>query len=217
MEDSHTIITTARSTSTISIYILSSTFEHVMIRPDTNVPQINFDMMIRMAHQHHAARNDSPLWSDTHNTPPADDVIISDAMDRGQINPHLTRSFLKKQSDWMVWSLSEIKQLNLCGDPVSRPHKCNVLPLIWTNLVTNYGTKKARYVCNGSPTRKGSVSLAYTKAATLGQLDARACWSITTINNYLACGSNATNEFGESPPPPNGPLYVNINAHFKAW
>jgi len=126
-----------------------------------------------MAHQHAAARDDTPVWSDPHKNPPVDDAMIFAAMDRGHIEPRLTRALLQRQSGWMDWSVSEFKQLNqynaqeMFGDSVHRPPQCNVLPLIWTYLVKNDGTKKARCVCNGSTTRKGSVTLDHSYAAAL--------------------------------------------------
>ena len=130
--------------------------EHINSTPDTNIPQIHFDQMTIMAHQHHAAKHDTPPWSDPHNTPPVSDSNIFAAMDRGQIKPRLTRAFLKRQSDWMDWALSEFKQLNqyhaqgMFGDPTRCLPQCNVLPLIWTYLIKSDGTKKARCVRNGT-------------------------------------------------------------------
>ena len=175
-----------------------------------------------MAHQHHAAKHDTPPWSDPHSTPPTSDSNIFAAMDRGHTKPRLTRAFLKRQSDWMDWALSEFKQLNqyhaqgMFGAPTSRPPQCNVLPLIWTYLIKSDGTKKARCVCNGSPSRRGSVTLAHTYAAALDQSGARTFWAITALHNYSAYGADATNAFAEAPPP-TAPLYVTIDAPFKAW
>ena len=91
-----------------------------------------------------------------------------------------------------------------------------MLPLIWTYLIKNDGTKKARCICNGSSYRKGSDILAYTYAAALDQLVASTFLAITALNNYVAYGGDAKNAFGEAPPP-NAPLYVTIDAPFKAW
>ena len=128
----------------------------------------------------------------------------------------------RQQSDWMDWSVSEYKQLNqyhaqdMFGDPVRRPPNCNVLSLIWTYLIKSDGTKKARCVCNRSPTKKGSATLAQTYAASLDQSDDRTFWAITALNNYVAYSADATNAFAEAPPP-KAPLYVTIDASFKSW
>ena len=102
------------------------------------------------------------------------------------------------------------------GDPVQRPPLCNILPIIWTYLIKTDGTKKARCVCNRSPSRRGSVTLAHTYAADLDQAGARTFWDITVLHNYTAYGADATNVFAEAPPP-QAPLYVIIDASFKYW
>ena len=171
-----------------------------------------------MLRVNHAARNDTAPWSDPHNLPPVEDSIIFAAMDRGQIKPRLIRAVLRRQSDWMDWSVSEFKQLNqyhaqdMFGKPIRQPRDCNVLPLIWTYLVKNDGTKKARCVCNDISNLQVSVTLSHTYAVALDQSGfhtfwaitainngARTFWTITAINNYVAYGTDATNTFAESP------------------
>lgn len=68
------------------------------------------------------------------------------------------------------------------GKPMRRPPNSNVLPLIWTYLIKTDGTKKASCVCNGSPSRRGSVTLAHTYAAALDQIGARNFWAINLHN-----------------------------------
>jgi len=80
--------------TTITITITLIPKEHINICPDTNVPQIHFNQMNVMDHQHSAARNDTPAWSDPYNPPHVDDGIIFVGMDRGHIRPQLTRAFL---------------------------------------------------------------------------------------------------------------------------
>lgn len=63
---------------------------------------------------------------------------------------------------------------------------------------------------------KGSITLDYTYDATLGQSSARTCWYLTLLHNKILMGTNATNTFGESPPP-KSPLYVTINKLYKLW
>jgi len=60
-------IATLRSLDADTVTITLIPKEHINIRPDTNVPQIHFDQMNVMAHQHSAARNNTPSWSDPHN------------------------------------------------------------------------------------------------------------------------------------------------------
>ena len=174
-----------------------------------------------MAFQHNATISNTAAWADPHNLPPVNDGMLFAAMECGHLKPRLTRAFLRKQSDWMDWATSEFKQLNqyhaqqMFGDPIRKPLQCNILPLIWTYLIKSDGTKKARCVCNGSPSRRGSVTLAHTYAAALDQSGART-WAITAIHNYTAFGADATNAFAEAPPP-TAPLYVTIDAPFRSW
>jgi len=65
-----------------------------------------------MAQQYHVAKHDTPAWSDPHNVPPVDDAIIFAGIDRGHIKLRLTRTYLRRQLDWMDWAMSEYKQLN---------------------------------------------------------------------------------------------------------
>lgn len=81
----------------------------------------------------------------------------------------------------------------MVGEPVCPPRSCNILPLIWTYLIKSDGTKKPRYVCNSSTSRRGSVTMAHTYAAAL--------------HNYTAFGSDATNAFDKALPP-NAPIYI---------
>mmetsp|Transcript_16490 Transcript_16490/g.15919 ORF Transcript_16490/g.15919 Transcript_16490/m.15919 type:complete len:83 (-) Transcript_16490:204-452(-) len=82
-------------------------------------------------------------------------------------------------------------------------------------MVKTDGTTKARCVCNGSPSRRGPITLVHTYAAVLDHVGARTFWTITALKNFIACGAEDTNAFGE-PPPPKALLYVTIDAPFKA-
>jgi len=130
-----------------------------------------------MAHQHHTAKHDTPPWSEPNSPPPVTNFSIFATIDRRQMKPRLTRAILKRQSGSMDWQLSEYKQLNqyhaqgVFGDPIKRPPKCNLLPLILTYLIKTDETKKARCVCNEPPSQRGSVTLAHTYATALNQAD----------------------------------------------
>lgn len=188
----------------------------------TCITQLYFDQLVIMAHQHHAARNDSEPWSKPMQAPPITDSIMASAVASKHVKPRLTRKYLQAQSDWMNWKLSEFSQLNqyqaqnMFGDPVPSPLNCNVFPLIWTYMIKINGTKKSRCVCNGSPYMKGSVTLDYTYAAALEQSGARIFWSLSAISNSVGIGADATNAFAEAPPP-KVPLYVTIDQPFRDW
>ena len=122
----------------------------------------------------------------------------------------------------MDWSLSEFKKFNqyhtqnMIGDPTQRPQHENILPIIWTYLIKSDGTKKARCVCNGSPSRRGSVTLAHTYNAALDQVGACTFWDITALHNYKVYGADAINSFSEAHSP-KALLCVTIDEPFKAW
>ena len=109
------------------------------------------------------------------------------------------------------------EQQEIFGPPCELPHEANVLNLLWTYIFKAHeNRRKARCVCNGSPSRRGSVTLTHTYAAALIQSGARTFWEITALHNYSAYGADDTNAFAEAPPP-TAPLYVTIDAPFKAW
>ena len=134
----------------------------------------------------------------------------------------LTRRYLQKQIDWLDWFKSEHKQLNqyeeqsTFGKPEPYPIGANLLNLLWTYLVKDDGTKKARCVCNGSPKMSGTVTLGETYAASLDQTAARIFWASAAIRNFVVIGADASNAFAEAPPP-QAPLYVTIDKPYREW
>ena len=134
----------------------------------------------------------------------------------------LTRRTLIKRPDWNDWRLSEIKQLDqyhsqgTFSEPCPYPSGENVLPLLWTYMIKDCGTKKARCVCNGSPKQKGSVTLGDTYAGSLEQTGSRIFWAATAINNYVTIGADASNAFAEAPAP-KAPLFVTIDQPYRDW
>ena len=134
----------------------------------------------------------------------------------------LTRRWLKQQEDWADWKASEFKQLDQYKaqgtllEPTSLPKGSNLLPLLWTYLIKDCGTKKARCVCNGSPKMKGTVTMGNTYASSLDQTGSRIFWAATAINNYITIGADVSNAFAEAPPP-KAPLYVKIDEPYREW
>ena len=134
----------------------------------------------------------------------------------------LTRRILKERTDWSDWNKSEFKQLDqyqsqsTFGKHQPLPTGANVLPLIWTYLIKDCGTKKARCCCNGSPKMKGTVTLGETYAGSLDQTGSRIFWAATAINNFITIGADASNAFAEAPPPKE-PLYVTIDQQYREW
>ena len=134
----------------------------------------------------------------------------------------LTRRILKERTDWIDWKNSEYKQLDqyhaqkTFGQPQTLPNGANVLPLIWTYLIKDCGTKKAQCCCNGSPKMKGTVTLGEKYAGSLEQTGARIFWAATAINNFITIGADASNAFAEAPPP-KIPLFVTIDQQYRDW
>ena len=134
----------------------------------------------------------------------------------------LTRRLLLNQDDWEDWHKSEFKQLDqyheqgTFGPPTQLPIGANVLDLLWTYLIKDYGTKKARCVCNGNPKINGSVTLGNTYAASLEQTGARIFWAATALFNYITIGADASNAFAEAPAP-RAPLFVRIDQQYREW
>ena len=101
------IITKSRADKVASLLFTVVPPKHVNIKPDTNIPHIYFDQINVMIHQCHADKYSTSLWYDPQNPLPANDSAVFAAVYRGNIKPHLTCSFLKRQADWMDWALSE--------------------------------------------------------------------------------------------------------------
>ena len=102
------------------------------------------------------------------------------------------------------------------SEPTPIPDDANCLPFIWTYLIKECGTKKARGVCNGSPRMKGTVTLGETYAASLDQTCAKIFWAINAAAGNIVVGADASNAFGEAPPPC-APLYMKLDSQFHTW
>ena len=133
----------------------------------------------------------------------------------------LTRRILQLQADWNDWKEPEFKQLNqyrdqnMFGKPTKLPMGANLLHLLWTYLVKDDTTKKARCVCNGSSRMTGSVTLAETYARSLDQSASKLFWTATAINNSVVIGTDAANTFAEVDTP-KAPLFVTIREWYKS-
>jgi hypothetical protein len=116
---------------------------------------------------------------------------------------------------------SEFKQLDqyysqgTFGKPCIQPKGANLLPLLWTYLIKDCGTKKACYVCNGSKHMTGSVTLTETYAGSLDQTGSRIFWA-ATLYNFITIGADTSNAFAEAPAP-KAPLFVSIDTPFRDW
>ena len=104
---------------------------------------------------------------------------------------------------------------NIPGD-LPKKGTFNVLPMIWNYLIKTCGRKKARCVANGSPTQKGSITLANTYAACVEQPAAQIFWATSAVKNLLVFGADCSNAFAEASPPTE-PLYMKIDQQFRNW
>jgi hypothetical protein len=101
------------------------------------------------------------------------------------------------------------------SSPCPLPPHANVLPFLWTYLIKDDGTKKARCVCNGAPS-KGTVMLGPTYAGSLDQTGARVFWSVAAMKNLKVYGADVSNAFAEAPPPV-APLYITVDHQYRQW
>jgi dUTP pyrophosphatase len=202
------------------------TLDKQAMHPQTGVPQLYFDQINHIGKHLFELRHDPDWMSDELR----EEAPVIRRMQRatGSIVPKskrwgakLTRKKLLKQSDWSDWEASETKQLDqyekqkMFSEPCPLPPHANVLPFLWTYLVKDDGTKKARCVCNGAPS-KGTVTLGPTYAGSLDQTGARIFWSVAAMNNLKVYGADVSNAFAEAPPPV-APLYITIDHQYKQW
>ena len=151
--------------------VILAPMEKLSASPGQNVPFLHFDQLNIMSWQHHATRNYSAPLDNPHNPPPTMEPMVLSAMACGHIQPHLTRSYLQQQHDWDNWAKRKRSQLNsyhsqnMFANLIPRPPNANILPLLWMYVVNLDGRKKARCICNGLPSRKGSVTIDHTYAA----------------------------------------------------
>ena len=96
------------------------------------------------------------------------------------------------------------------SEPTLIPDNTNCLPFIWTYMIKEDGTKKARGVCNGSPQMKGTVTLGQTYTASLDQTCAKIFWALNAVSGNIVVGADVSNAFAEAPPPA-APLYMRLD------
>ena len=162
------IKTTRQHSPTEPIDITFATIEKQSMHPQFGVPHLYHDQMNIIA-KHLWELNHKPEWSKDIDediiTPfvlDADKKIKTKyspvARKRGKLATmqckitkapkKLTRKYLKQQDDWDDWNKSEFKQLdqyhaqNTLGLPTKLPKGANLLPLLWTYLIKDCGTKR---------------------------------------------------------------------------
>ena len=117
---------------------------------------------------------------------------------------------MKKDLDSLVHELAALRDEKARdADEINRLRDLN-------NFKEHEKRYKARCVCNGSPNRRGTVTMAETYASSLEQTGSRIFWAATAIDNHIVIGADASNAFAEAPPP-KAPLYVYLDQQFREW
>ena len=211
--------------------------EKLNLHPSEGVPIVYQDQLQTIGRHLHDMKEDA--WFDSENNDDNFDKYVEEYKDiiepkvkvgKGILpksksrRNKLTRRKLKllPETEWAIWLESEHKQLQqyedqkTFGKPCPLPPGANCLPLLWTYLKKDDGRSKARLVCNGAPSKKGSVTLGQTYAAALEQSGNRIFWAAAAARNMVVYGADASNAFAEAPPP-KAPLYVRIDTPFREW
>ena len=211
------LIAQARTDNIPKLQFTFATDERVSIHPEHGVPQLYFDQLNTLTAYLQEMKYDEQFIDLETNEP-----VINLISKKRKSNAQYTRAELKKREDWPDWVASEFKQLdlyemqNMFGLPVPRPKDANIINLLWAYSIKTDGTKKSRCVCNGSPKRKGTVTLAHTFAACLEQPGARTFWAVAALLGLIIIGADASNAFAEAPAP-KAPLYVVVDQQYREW
>ena len=155
--------------------------------------------------------------------PTLEDVVRSISNPSGLAkNGKATRFKLKKTSEWAEWLKSEKKQLDemekckMYGEPIPRPKEGTFLRQIWTYVVKNNGTKKARNCCNGSKLKGKGVKYAKHYAASVSQQGMKLFVALAAHFGYIILAADATNAFAQSPAP-DDQTYVFVDEQYRDW
>ena len=207
------------------------------MHPQEGVPMVYQDQIVAIGQHIHDMKEDA--WFDSENNIDHFDKYVDEFKDILEPKVHAAQGILPKSksrknkltrrklkllpdTEWAIWLESEHKQLQqyedqqTFGKPCPLPPGANCLPLLWTYLKKDDGRSKARLVCNGAPSKKGSVTLGQTYAAALEQSGNRIFWAAAAARNMVVYGADASNAFAEAPPP-KAPLYVRIDQPFREW
>ena len=220
------------------VVVVFGIIEKASLHPQNGTPLVYFDQLQHIGmHLHEMKQN--AWWSKEESADATRDYVnqfnmsddvgtthtLSPILPKNKMTQHkLTRRKLQllPPDEWQQWQQSEYLQLDqyekqqTFGPPQARPLGSNCLPLLWTYLIKEDGRKKARCVCNGSPSKKGSVTLGHTYAASLDQNGSRIFWATAALRNLRVYGADVSNAFAEAPPPA-APLFVHVDKQFRDW
>ncbi|GFH45233.1 hypothetical protein CTEN210_01707 [Chaetoceros tenuissimus] len=239
-EEAHKIFASHDPKQEIKITV--GTLEKIPIHPQTGLPTLYADQLQILGEHIEELKTNS--YYDPENTG-HDDYVQKYGIDEDDepdiaaptiatLKPILPKNKQKKNKltrrklqhlppeEWEIWRQSEFKQMdqyqkqNMYGEPCPLPKGANCLKTLWTYLVKDDGTKKARQVVDGSPGRKGTVTIGHTYASSLDQNGSRIFWATAAMKNLKVYGADVSNAFAEAPPP-KAPLYVTIDNQFREW
>ena len=120
-----------------------------------------------------------------------EDAIVMKEIDEGIIPHKFTHRILKQRVDCTTWEQSEWKQ-HMFGDPIPRPSPKKdkdgklkhptVLPFVWTYLLKDGNTPKARGTCNGGKQYSRAITMAHTYTNWMEQPASRMFWPLAALH-----------------------------------
>ena len=96
------------------------------------------------------------------------------------------------------------------GNKYPVPPDVNHLSFLWTYVLKDDDTRKARVPCNGSPRIQGVVTLGKTYSASPDQMAATIFWAISAKVGHIVIGADASDEFSEASAP-HASLYMKLD------
>ena len=114
----------------------------------------------------------------------------------------------------------------MLGDPIPRPpskkdKEGKLKPLmvflfVWTYLLKDGNTPKARGTCNDGKCYAQAITMAHTYASCVEQSASRMFWSLAALSWITVVGADAGNVFAEADPSED-PLFMSIDDQYQKW
>ena len=218
------LIAASKGKSTCTCLFAHSAIKEGLV--ETGIPQVNIDQLnhrYSLQDIHTMSQAEYDQWFASLPTCFYEVVREGGVMNFTTACHKLTRRQLLKQDDWLDWRASEFKQLDqyesqfMFGEPCPPKKTDACFYMIWTySIKTDDGRKKARMTCDGS-TRGGQVRvLDHVHANSLDQTSSRMFYALAAVEVLYVFGSDASNAFGEAPPPKQG-FFIRPDDAFREW
>jgi hypothetical protein len=230
--DIRRIIAHAKATNKQTVNCIFATIQYHSLHPTEGLLMLYYDHLKVIAQHLHPKPSQTPTHTSTPtidddadtSTHPLDAHIHN--IDDPHINPNDIGQFfrlnqLKKRPDWQQWQqarykmLDDYKNQDMFSEPMPEPKDANVQHMLWRYTVKMCGMRKARMVCDGSPSQ-GTITLRYTFANSPDAASERLFWAVTAQKGLTAYGADCSNAFAEAPLP-KFPLYMRIDEAFREW